>query len=247
MSGDEASWIDDKDYERIGKRPAQFELLLGEVPPEEKRDALLKTIEDARLHLEKYPASCAARERREKAFNELYKLMKSYHFGYKDKLEVDKLYRTKADYVFAELVYEQSRTCCWNSSTSYMYQIIMDLAAQRESQSATCQRPPVFMVQAGGFAIFKDFAKDTGRELQWKPWSADESCPQKGVSDDTEADHQWSDYCDVFPKNNSTGADAGADSSSPDAGPYTDVGATPPDPDVGAAIPPGPDVGVPIP
>jgi hypothetical protein len=247
MTGDEASWIDDTDYERIGKRPKQFEDLLGEVPPEEKRDALLKVIEDARMHLQSYPASCAARERREKAFKELYKLFNSYHFSYKSKEEVDKLYRVKADYVFAMLVYEKSRTCCWNSSTSHMYQIVMDYAMQLEAQSSTCAPPPIFMVQSGGFHAFKKFAKDTGRELQWKPWSADETCPQKNVTDDTEAVQLWTDYCDVFPKNNSTGADAGADSFSPDAGPYTDAGATPPDPDVGAAIPPGSDVGVPFP
>jgi hypothetical protein len=247
MSGDEASWINDKDYDRIGKRPEQFEKLLGEVPPEEKRDALLKTIADARHHLEQYPASCAARERRELAFKELYKLFNSYHFGYKKKLEVDKLHRVRADYIFAELVYEQSRTCCWNSSTNHMYQIIMDYAAQLEARSPTCVPPPVFMVQGNGFHAFQQFAKDTGRMLMWIPWSADETCPQKGVSDDIEAAHLWTNYCDVFPKNISTGADAGADGSSADAGPYTDAGATPPDPDVGAVIPPGSDVGVPFP
>jgi len=219
MQGDEASWIDDTDYERIGKRPAQFDDLLGEVPPEEKRDALLKIITDARLHLESYPASCSARERREKAFDELYKLMNSYHFSYKSKEQVDKVYRTRADYVFAELVYEKSRTCCWNSSTSFMYLIIMDYVASLEQQAGPCVAPPVFMVQGGGFGAFKAFAQQTGRDLQWKPWSADETCPQQGVVDDTEAEHAWTAYCDLFPKNNSTGADAGADGSSPDAGP----------------------------
>ena len=49
--------------------------LLGEVSPEQKRDALLVLIEDNRNHLRLYPASCSARERREEAFKDLYELM----------------------------------------------------------------------------------------------------------------------------------------------------------------------------
>jgi hypothetical protein len=217
MQGDEASWIDDSDWQRIGQRPETFKTLLGEVPPEEKRDAFLKMIEDARDHLRKYPASCAARERREDAFFELYDVLGSYHFGYMDKKEVDVLYRKKEDYVFAKLVYEQSKTCCWNSSTSQMFEIIMDYAESLE-QEGVCTAPPIFKAVGGGYGAFKAFAVAQGKGSQWIKWSADETCPQAGVQNDTEAEQIWTGYCEWLSAKNAA-ADAGPDGLAPDAGP----------------------------
>ena len=39
---------------------------------------------------------------------------------------MDAQYRIFEDYVFAELEYTESKTCCWNSSNSAMFQIAMD-------------------------------------------------------------------------------------------------------------------------
>jgi hypothetical protein len=215
MQGDEANWINDTDWQRIGERPDLFENLLGEVPPEEKRDAFLKMIEDARDHLRQYPASCAARERREDAFAELYDVMYSYHFGYMDKKEVDLLYRIKEDYVFAKLVYEKSKTCCWNSSTSHMFKIIMDYADSVEAQGGACAPPVVFKATNGGYDAFKAFAVSEGKGSQWINWSADESCPQAGVPNDIEAEQIWTGYCEwLSAKNASAGGDGGADGGS---------------------------------
>ncbi len=125
MASDEASWINSTDYARIAARPARFEQLLGQVPPEQKRDELLVQIDDARHHLAQYPASCAARERREQAFHQLYDVGRELGMS---KGDVDAQYRNLEDYVFAELDYTKSKTCCWNSSTSAMYAIIMDKA-----------------------------------------------------------------------------------------------------------------------
>lgn len=241
MQGDEASWIDDTDYKTLGERPGIFKQILGEVPPEEKKQALLTMIADARRHLEQYPASCAARERREQAFGELYDLMMSYPFN-KTKQEVDQEFRTKADYVFAELVYEKSKTCCWNSSNATMYNIIMDYVETLEKNAplGSCSPPPVFMATGGGYDAFASHAAATGHALAWKPWSDDESCPQKNVADDTEADHLWTDYCQLGltstpqPPPDAGAADAGVDT-------------IPPDPDAGAANSPGADAGVPSP
>lgn len=197
MKGDEASWIDDTDFERIGKRPALFEDLLGEVTPEEKQKALVKIIEDARSHLRKYPASCSARIRREEAFDELYQLNASYPFNM-SKEATDEKYRLREDYVFAELVYEKSATCCWNSTNAKMFEIIMDYVKTLEKASPSCaERPPVFMLKNSGYDLFKEHAKKMGLEHYWKDWSADETCPQKNVSDDTEAQHEWAPYCDL--------------------------------------------------
>ncbi len=195
MKGDEAHWIDDTDYDEIGARPKQFESLLGEVDPKDKRKALVKIITDAREHLRKYPASCAARERREKAFKALYMLNLSAF--YENKKETDEAYRKKEDYVFAQLVYEKSRTCCWNKSTAKMFKIIMDLVDTGEKAATECKAPPIFMVTDDGYADFEAHAKTMGLQSYWKSWSADESCPQKNVTDDTKATQQWTSYCDL--------------------------------------------------
>ncbi len=187
--------ISDSDHEKIGERPEQFENLLGEVDPHEKRKVLLKLISDARDHLSKYPASCAARERREKAFSELYQLNRD-NFSMTVE-ETDKAYRKKEDYVFAKLVYEKSRTCCWNSSNAKMFDIIMDLVDSQEDAAASCSPPPVFMVEDDGYAPYEAQAKKLGQESYWMAWSADETCPQKNVTDDTEAEHEWTSYCDL--------------------------------------------------
>ena len=57
-----------------------------------------------------YPASCAARIRREEAFAELYELENDSF--YNSRSEVDATYRKLEDYVLSALVYDQSKTCC---------------------------------------------------------------------------------------------------------------------------------------
>jgi len=192
MKEDEASWISDTDYDAIAARPGQFEDLLGEVDPADLRDALLTIIEDNRNHLRQYPASCAARIRREETFEELYELMNEKFNMSRD--EVDQQYRILEDYVFAELVYDQSKTCCWCSSTSAMHQIVMDY--NHSLMESQCVEPVVFKwVQ--GYDVFQQYAEETGRGHQWKPWSADEPCSQQNVSQDTEAEHEWVPYCEL--------------------------------------------------
>jgi hypothetical protein len=193
MEEDEASWICDTDYDRIAARPAQFEDLLGEVDPADLREALLHMIEDSRNHLRQYPASCAARIRREEAFDELYELNET-EFGV-SRAETDRQYRKLEDYVFAELVYEDSKTCCWCSSTSAMYQIIMDY--NEALMEDGCQEPVVFKAMGGGYDVFEQFAEDTGRGHLWRPWSEDEPCPQRDTDNDIEADHDWIAWCEA--------------------------------------------------
>jgi len=109
MRADEAHWINSTDYPRIAARPARFQQMLGQVSPAQLRDELLAQIADARRHLQQYPASCSARERREGAFDQLYDLMER-NFA-TTRTQVDAQYRELADYVFAELEYDQSKTC----------------------------------------------------------------------------------------------------------------------------------------
>jgi len=197
MAADEAHWINSTDYPRIAARPGQFALLLGQIDPEDARDGLLGSIADARTHLSNFPASCAARERRERAFGELYDLM-GREFGMA-KAEVDRRWRSEEDYVFAELEYTRSRTCCWNSTTGAMHDIIMELtAAERAEADAeqVCRPPSVFMSQSDGYERWRALAASTGRSAEWRAWSEDESCPQRSVGRDTARDSAASPYCD---------------------------------------------------
>jgi hypothetical protein len=195
MQADEASWISDTDYARLKTRPAEFGTLLGEPDATKKRDALLVMINDARTHLRDYPASCSARERREEAFEDLYALGRS-DLGL-TKAEIDQQYRVIDDYIFATLEYTKSKTCCWNSSTTYMYQIIMDYQAHVQEQATQCVHPTIFMAMNGGYDVWKQYAAATDRALQWKAWTADESCPQQNVVNDTPAATDWTPWCSL--------------------------------------------------
>ncbi len=204
MADDEASWINDQDRARITARPAHFEAILSEVPLAEKAAALRGQIDDARAHLLAYPASCAARDRRERAFAALYEL--APRLG-KTPAQLDAELRTIDDYVFAPLDYAHAKTCCWNSSTAQMAEVILDHAEDEQTRAAaagTCVAPTVFRSEPGGYQRWASFAQATGRQAAWRPWSEDESCPQRGVAEDTVAETEAQAYCAL------DGAGAGA-------------------------------------
>lgn len=190
---DRAVWIDDANLEAIAARPARFGELLAQLSPEDRRDAALARIEQARAHLRDYPASCSARERREEAFAELYEVMQNY-FG-EDRAAVDARYRTLADHVFAELRYEQSRTCCWNRTTRAMQEIVMAYAEREQAEAAArgeCVAPTPFRAEAAdraaggdGYGRWRAFAQSIGRGAEWRAWSEDEPCAQRDVREDT--------------------------------------------------------------
>lgn len=190
-------WINSTDYDGIGARPERFASLLDEVAPADHRDMLLGKIDDARNHLRNYPASCAARERREEAFEELYTLMQT-EFAVTAR-EVDERYRILDDYVFAELVYSESRTCCWNSTNADMYAAIMAYARSVvEGSGAACTPPPVFKVTDGGYDAFASFAAANDYP-NWVAWSEDEPCAQRDTANDVEMAHAWTDPCLFMP------------------------------------------------
>jgi hypothetical protein len=204
MSADEASWVNSTDYAAIAARPARFEQILGQVSPDQQRTELLAEIDDARAHLRQYPASCSARERREQAFRDLYDL--SGRVWGQSRASIDAMYRQPDDYVLEELVYGQSKTCCWDSSTAAMYAIVMDYERDEEARAAaagTCVAPTVFMAQAAdagggaGYDRWAAFAAATGRAAAWKPWSEDETCAQRGVAHDTVASTPATAFCEL--------------------------------------------------
>jgi hypothetical protein len=189
MKADEASWIPDSDRDRIRERPEQLDRLLGELSSQEKQALLLDVIEGKREHLRNFPASCSARIAREEAFSDLYALLGEQGLSVAD---VDAEHRIFEDYVFPELVYDRSKTCCWNSTNDTMFKTIM--AVNEEIQNAAgdaCVEPEPFLANGGGYDVFANHAPAT-----WKQWRADEVCPQANVVDDTVAEGEATAFCE---------------------------------------------------
>ncbi len=176
---DRADYINDTDHAAVAARVARFDEILRTLSTEERRDVALAAIEAAREHLRNYPASCSARARREDAFDALYDV-------YGDRAMVDANHRTLEDYVYSALVYEQSRTCCWNRTTAAMHGVILAYA-QKEQMDAEaagmCVAPTVFRAETDGYARWAAHARAMG--VEWREWSEDETCTQRGVAQDT--------------------------------------------------------------
>jgi hypothetical protein len=192
-AADRAAFIADTDTAALGARVAAFETLLASLTPEERRDTALARIEAARVHLRMYPASCSARENREDGFAELYDVM-TEAFG-EDRAETDRRYRLLEDRVFSELTYEASRTCCWNTSTAAMREIVLAYTEQEQAQATAagmCVEPTPFRAEAADLAAGGDgygrwyrYATSLGRAAEWRAWSEDEPCAQRTLPRDT--------------------------------------------------------------
>lgn len=183
-----ADWINDDNVAAIAGRIAEWEQILSAGTPEEQRDGALRLIENARQRLRATPATCSGRTAREDGFKSLYRVMKD-SFN-KDQAAVDAEYRKAEDYVFAELDYPKSKTCCWNSTTDKMAQIVLDYATKEQAR-ADVQRVcklTVFKNGAGGkpnYDLFKQHAAGLGRAADWKEWTEDERCEQRAVAEDS--------------------------------------------------------------
>jgi hypothetical protein len=190
-------YIEDTNIEGIASRPEKFKELLAEDTPEAARDAALATIETARTALRERPASCSQRTKREEAFGALYEVMER-SFG-KSKADVDSEYRKLEDYVFAELEYDKSKTCCWNSSTKEMAEIVLDYAEKqktKDDEEGVCRQPAAFRSSGGGkYETWKAHAASIGRAAEWKDWSEDEPCAQRGVAEDTIGERGLAQMC----------------------------------------------------
>ncbi|MDP6943189.1 MAG: hypothetical protein QF464_03485 [Myxococcota bacterium] len=206
---DREHYIPSFDLEAIAERTALFEAFLTELTPEEKMATLVEIVEAKRAHLREYPASCSARAGREEAFAAMYELAPEMdapeasgpvNNGMTPQM-VDLEYRVLEDYVFAPLEYDQSRTCCWNSSTPEMYEIIMAHAESyiHDDLAAECRPPLVFKMRDGGYSDFEAYAVEIGLGDEWVAWRADESCPQEStVTTDTETPAPWhTDFCEL--------------------------------------------------
>ena len=187
LNGERSLWINSSDKEAIAQRTDDFSNFVRPPSPEEQQRVALDLVESARAHLSRYPASCSARKNREAAFEEL-RTVNQMHFGLSPDA-TDAQYRVLDDYVFETLVYDDSVTCCWNSTTSAMYEIIMDYnySVTAASTEAACMAPVVFMARDrsdinDGYEIFREHAALLGRLPEWVPWSDDEPCAQMNTT-----------------------------------------------------------------
>ncbi len=189
--------VDPSDTAAIAARPAKFDEILITGSVDEQKATLLAKIESARTHLDEHPASCSARETREQAFSSLYDIGPSIGMT---KAQIDGQYRTLADYVFAPLVYEESKTCCWNSTTDKMADIVIDFANEEKKAAdaaSMCVEPTVFRARADGYKLWQDHAKKLGREAEWLAWSEDEPCKQRDVKEDMAATFSATTFCSL--------------------------------------------------
>lgn len=193
-TGDKTIYINMASTDAIAARPARFAELLAQGTPEEQRDAALQRIATARQHLLEHASSCSARTEREDAFQKLYDIAQA-NFGM-DKAAVDKKWRTLDDHVFGELVYDKSKTCCWDSTTTQMTDLILAYAKDEQAkatQKGMCVQPTVFANRSDGYATWQTYAQSVGKASDWKAWSEDEPCAQRAVKEDTLS--RTANYC----------------------------------------------------
>lgn len=180
---------------RIGRRTEELGQIIVSLSPTARIDALATAVSAERQKLRANPASCDARSRREQAFASMYEIGAEVGMT---RMDLDRQYRLVEDYVLAELVAGQSKTCCWSSATPVMFEIVMDRA--RQDLAAGACTVPVFMSRADagdGYQQYREFATATGRAVQWTEWTDDEACPQAGVREDAAATSRATALCQI--------------------------------------------------
>ena len=205
---DADKFISSRARDKLLERQEIFQTILVERSFEERVAEIVQNLEFQRDHLREFPSSCSARTRREQAFEGLYAL--GLERG-NSRESIDREHRIFEDYVFAELDYEASKTCCWNSSTSAMHDVVVRYnqcllgeidelgACDGIDVGGQCNDIRVFRAHANdgdGFETFRQYANSQG--VNFVAWSADESCPQQGVSEDTLEEKQPTDLCSLI-------------------------------------------------
>ena len=180
-------YIADTDLQAIGARTKQFEQLLSLGSVQERKDAALATIKSYREYIRTAPSTCSKRTSREEAFEDLYRAYSDD--GEFDKAKIDKEVRILEDYVFAELDYDSSKTCCWNSTKREHFDTIMSWAkaeTDKATAAGTCAPPPVFKAQGegDGYQQVRAFARSKGLPFP-DAWTEDEPCKAKNIPEDT--------------------------------------------------------------
>lgn len=173
---DRANYIEDTDYAALNERFASWGNVLRAGTPQENYTIAKENLEAARKKLELKPASCSSRSLRETSWKQL--IDAGAAIG-KPEAEVREENASLADAVFAELIYNRSKTCCWLTPGNEQYRLIMDYAEKEQSEAQAtglCKEPTVFRSTNGGYDIWKTYAQEKG--VAWPDWTQDESpCP----------------------------------------------------------------------
>jgi len=187
-------YINSTNLAAIAARPARFDEILDVADPAARRTELRTALGTTRQYQREHPASCSNREKREALLNDLAQLESEENYW--ERTETEQHYRSYEDYVFPLLKYERSKTCCWNTTTAAMGQIVVQYNKNRERSSSRCQIPVPFT--AANYGVFKAYAAQIGRGADWRDWSEDEPCPQRTVADDMiSPDLNAIGYCDI--------------------------------------------------
>ena len=209
---DQPAFIASTDVATIAARPKKFDQMLAFGTAQDRKTAALQMIDQARTKLRELPASCSSRTLREDGFRILYDAIQELE--QKDQDAVDTQYRKLEDYVFGELDYSHSKTCCWNTTTTAMANIVLDYAKAEQDKAAAsgqCVQPTVFHAVGAddGYDTWRQFAKDTNRLADWRAWSEDEPCAQRAVPEDSTTWRVSTNYCSLFAPPATTANDAG--------------------------------------
>ena len=173
---DRSNYIEDTNYAALTERFQSWDQVLSAGTPDQAYEIAKDNLAAARRKLELKPASCSSRALRESSWGQL--ISAGSAIG-KSESEVREENKTLADYVFAELIYNQSKTCCWLTPGPEQYSVIMDYAEKEQTDaqaSGTCKQPTVFRAEDGAYARWKAHASTLGKTFQ--DWNQDESpCP----------------------------------------------------------------------
>lgn len=175
---DRGNYIEDTDHEALLERWRGFSTLLSTGNPERAYQIAQDNLEAAREKLRNRPASCSSRSGREASWTELFRTGQAIGKSRETIVEEN---RKLEDFVFAELIYNQSKTCCWLKPDNTMYSIIMQYAEQEQADAAAnneCKQPTPFRLTDGSYDIWKNYATSIGRSADWRDWTRDENpCP----------------------------------------------------------------------
>ena len=149
-------WINSTDYPRIAARPARFETLLGQVSPHSRRPSCSRRSPTRATTSRSTRRRAAARERRERRSK---RSTASPTSSARPRARSTSSTAQLDDYVLGELDYTKSKTCCWNSSTSAMYDIIMKKAAADKAAADAAH----VCTRAGRLQVAQPTATSTGR------------------------------------------------------------------------------------
>ena len=93
-----------------------------------------------------------------------------------------------------------SKTCCWNTTTTKMADVVLDYARAEQDQAKAdglCVEPTVFKSRTDGYALWQAHATSMGLGSEWKAWSEDEPCQQRSVAEDTAAAFKGTLFCSL--------------------------------------------------